>query len=151
MACRLRIPHRTLGRVLMGARVAEVDEDPVAHELRDKAVVAPDRRAAPVLERRDDIAQIFGVHPGRERGRSHQVAKHHGQLATFGIGHRGRRDGRQVALGRKGDRLLSVPQGRQRLRQRHGLASGRAPAREMATEIKGRGRPTRSSGGRSIG
>ena len=34
---------------------------------------------------------------------------------------------RQVALGRKGGRLLGVPQGRQWLRQRHGLGSGRAP------------------------
>ena len=61
--------------------------------------------------------------------------KHHGQLATLGVrccGDRDRRGrnrcrDRQVALGRKGDRLLSVPQGRQRLRQRHGLGSGRAP------------------------
>ena len=55
--------RRTLGLVFMGARVAEIDEDAVAHELRDKAVVMPDRRAAPALKRRDDIAQIFGVHP----------------------------------------------------------------------------------------
>ena len=81
-------PHRALGLVLMGARVAEIDEDAVAHVLRNKAVVAPDRRAAPVLERRDDIAQILGVHPGRECGRSHQVAKHHGQLAALGLGWR---------------------------------------------------------------
>jgi len=33
----------------------------------------------------------------------------------------------KVALGRKGGRLLSVPQGRQWLRQRRGLGSGRAP------------------------
>src|ERR1700724_132064 len=68
-------PHRSLGLVLMGARVAEIDQDAVAHVLRDKAVVAPDRRAAAVLIRRDHIAQIFGVHAGGERGRSHQVAK----------------------------------------------------------------------------
>ena len=36
-------PHRTLGLVLMGARVAEIDQDAVAHVLRDKAVVMPDR------------------------------------------------------------------------------------------------------------
>ena len=128
-------PHRTLGLVLMGARVAEIDEDAVAHVLRDKAVVAPDRRAAPALIRRDHIAQIFGVHPGGECRRSHQVAKHHGQLAALGLRRRGGRDrrgqnrrgDRQVALGRKGGRLLSVPQGRQWLRQRHGLGSGRAP------------------------
>jgi hypothetical protein len=56
-------PHRTLGLVLMGPRVAEIDEDAVAHVLRDKAVVAPDRRAAAVLIRRDDVAQIFGSIP----------------------------------------------------------------------------------------
>ena len=84
-------PHRTLGLVLMGARVAEIDEDAVAHVLRDKAVVAPDRRAAPALIRRDDIAQIFGVHPGGECRRSHQVAKHHGQLAALGLRRRGDR------------------------------------------------------------
>src|SRR5438270_2330688 len=42
-------PHRPLGLVLMGARVAEINEDAVAHVLRDKAVVAPDRRAAAAL------------------------------------------------------------------------------------------------------
>ena len=79
-------PHRTLGLVLMGARVAEIDQDAVAHVLRDKAVVMPDRRTAAALIRRDDIAQIFGVHPGRECGRSHQIAKHHRQLAALGLG-----------------------------------------------------------------
>ena len=39
-------PHRPLGFVLMGARVAEIDQDAIAHILRDKAVVAPDRGAA---------------------------------------------------------------------------------------------------------
>jgi hypothetical protein len=94
-------PRRTLGLVLMGARVAEIDQDAVAHVFRDKAVVAPDRRAAAVLIRRDDIAQIFGVHPGRECRRSHQVAKHHGQLAALSLrrrGDRGRRDRHGASL-----------------------------------------------------
>ena len=85
-------PHRTLGLVLMGARVAEINEDAVAHVLRDKAVVMPDRGTAPALIRRDDIAQIFGVHPGGECRRSHQVAEHHGQLAALGLRRRGARD-----------------------------------------------------------
>jgi monoamine oxidase len=65
---------------------AEIDQDAVAHELRDKTVVAPDRGTAPVLKRRDDIAQIFRVHPGRECRRPDQVAEHHGQLAALGLG-----------------------------------------------------------------
>jgi hypothetical protein len=78
-------PRRSLGLVLMGARVAEIRQDAVAHELRDKAVVAPDRSAAPVLERRDDIAQIFGIHLGGERSRPRQVAKHYRQLSALGL------------------------------------------------------------------
>jgi hypothetical protein len=34
-------PRRTLGLVLMDARVAEIDQDAVTHVLRNKAVVAP--------------------------------------------------------------------------------------------------------------
>jgi hypothetical protein len=81
-------PHRPLGLVLVGARVAEINEDAVAHVLGDKAVIMPDRRAAPVLKRGDDIAQIFGVHPGGECRRPHQIAEHHGQLAALGLGWR---------------------------------------------------------------
>ena len=95
------------------------------------------------LKRRDDIAQIFGIHPGGECGRSHQVAEHHRQLAPLSLRRRGNRSrgdrrgrnrrrgdrlgGGQVALGRKGGRLPSMPQCRQWLRQRHGLGSGRTP------------------------
>jgi hypothetical protein len=104
----------------MGARVAEIDEDAVAHVLRDKAVVAPDRGTAAALKRRDDIAQIFGVHPGRECRRSHEVAKHHRQLAALGLRRRGDR-------GRGGGRPLRGPHRRQWLRQRHGLGSRHTP------------------------
>jgi hypothetical protein len=72
----------------------------------DKAVVMPDRRAAAVLIRGDHIAQIFGVHPGGECRRSHEIAKHHRQLAALGVrcyGDRDRRDGRGQN-GRQGDR-----------------------------------------------
>jgi hypothetical protein len=108
----------------------------------------PDCGTAPVLIRRDHIAQIFRVHRGGERRRSHQVTEHHGELAALGVERRtergrgerrgrNRRRGRQVALGRKGGRLFSVPQGRQWLR--HGLGSGRTPIgsqdEELAVEV----------------
>jgi hypothetical protein len=94
-----RPARRTLGLVLMGTRIAEIDQDAVAHIFRDKAVVAPDRGTAPALIRRDDIAQIFRIHPSRERRRPHQIAKHYGQLATLGLGRRNRRDRRSRFLG----------------------------------------------------
>jgi len=124
--------HRSLGLVLMGARVAEIDENAVAHVLRDKPVVAPDRRAAPVLKRRDHIAQIFGVHPGRERGRPHQVAEHYGQLASLRV--------RRCGDRRRGSRSFGLPQGRQWLQQRRGLGSGHAslgpPDEKLAVDIR---------------
>ncbi len=91
----------------MSARVAEIRQDAVAHVFRDKAVVMPDRRAAPVLIRLcDHVAQIFGVHPGGECGRPHQVAEHHGQLAALGVRNRGEhgRGDRSGQNGRQGDR-----------------------------------------------
>ena len=39
----------------------------------------------------DDLAQILGIEPRRERGRADQVAEHHRQLPAFGIAARGRR------------------------------------------------------------
>jgi Adenylate and Guanylate cyclase catalytic domain len=57
-------------------------EDLGASELKGFAEPMPAWR---VLKRCDDIAQIFGVHPGGECRRSHQVAKHHGQLAALGL------------------------------------------------------------------
>ncbi len=126
-------PHRTLGLVLMGARVAEIDQDAVAHVLRDKAVVAPDRRTAPALIRRDHIAQIFGVHPGGECGRSHQVAKHHGQLAALGLrrrGDRGRCDWRAAGNSRSIAGAVGLSACRKAgngCGQRRGLGSGQAP------------------------
>ena len=128
-------PHRPLGLVLMGARVAEIDEDAVAHVLGDKAVVMPDRRTAPALIRRDHIAQIFGVHRGGECGRSHQVAKHHGQLAALGLrcrGERGRRD-RRGRNRRQGDRRGD----RRKCRRRGvaGLEQGRADKGEPLSAL----------------
>jgi hypothetical protein len=36
----------------------------------------------------DDLAQILGIESRRQRGRADQIAKHHRQLAPFGIGWR---------------------------------------------------------------
>lgn len=65
------------------------------------------------------------LHPGGECGRSHQIAEHHGQLgrsasdaAAIAAGADEIGAPTAIALGRRGGRLLSVPQSRQRLRQR---------------------------------
>jgi hypothetical protein len=77
---------RALGIVLMGSRVAEIGEHAVAHVFRDKPVGAPDDIGNSAVVGSNDLAQILGVEPSRELGRTDQIAEHHRQLPAFGIG-----------------------------------------------------------------
>ena len=62
--------HRSLGIVLMGLRIAEIDQHPVAHVFRDKAVKAADRIGDRAVIGADELAQILGIESRRERGRA---------------------------------------------------------------------------------
>ena len=75
--------HRPLGVVLMRLRVAEIDQHAVAHVPGDKAVEPGDHLGDRAVIRGDDLAQILGIEPRRERGRADQVAEHHRQLPAF--------------------------------------------------------------------
>jgi hypothetical protein len=79
-------PNRPLGIVLMRSRVTEIDQHAVAHVFRDKAIEPGDHLGDPAVICGDDLAQILGVEPPRQRGRADQVAKHHRKLPAFGIG-----------------------------------------------------------------
>jgi hypothetical protein len=92
----------------------------------------PDRGTAPALVRDDDIAQIFGVHPGGERGRSDEIAKHHGQLAALGLRRRGGR-GRRDQSRRQGDRRRDRCECRRRRVAR--LGEGRADKRQPLSAV----------------
>ena len=59
--------HGPLGVVLMGLRIAEVDQDAVAHVLRHEATEATHGLGDALLIGRNDLAQVFRVHAGRER------------------------------------------------------------------------------------
>jgi hypothetical protein len=78
--------HRPLGIVLMRLRIAEIDQDAVAHVLGDKAGEAADRVGDGAVVVADQLAQILGVMTGRQRRRADQIAEHHGQLPAFGFG-----------------------------------------------------------------
>jgi hypothetical protein len=76
---------RALGVVLMGARVAEVDEHAVAEQLGDMAVERADgRRRSP---RGNGGRRSAGLpdRDGRELRRADHVAEHHRQLAALGF------------------------------------------------------------------
>ena len=59
--------HSTLCVVLVGLRVAEVDQDPVAHVLRDEPAEALHGFSDALLVGRNDLAEVFRVHASRER------------------------------------------------------------------------------------
>ena len=97
--------NRALGVLLLRVRVAEINEDAIAHELGDVAIETPDSFAHRLLIGADHIAHVLGIEPRREVGRIRQVAEHHGQVAALGAW--------QVAIGGRGRRPLGEPQGRQ--------------------------------------
>ena len=59
--------HGPLCVVLVGLRVAEVDQHPVAHVLRYEAAEALHGLGNALLIGRNDLAEVFRVHAGRER------------------------------------------------------------------------------------
>jgi hypothetical protein len=59
--------HRPFGIVLMRLRIAEIDQDAVAHILGDKAVQVADRLGDSAVVVADQLTQIFRVITGRER------------------------------------------------------------------------------------
>src|SRR5262249_20755675 len=81
-------PDRTFGIVLMGSRVAEIGEHPVAHVFGDKTVEAGDGLSDRAVVSSDDFAQIFRVEARRQFGRADEIAEYDRQLAALGIGSR---------------------------------------------------------------
>ena len=77
-------PDRPLGVVLLGPRVAEIGQHAVAQVLRDVAAEAPDRAGDAGVEGADQLAQVLGVEPRRERGRPDEVDEHHGEVPPLG-------------------------------------------------------------------
>src|SRR5215469_14533657 len=76
--------HSPLCVILMRSRVAKVREHPIAHILRDKSTGLGDLLCAAAVIRADDLAHVLWVEARREGGRTHKIAKHHGNLAPLG-------------------------------------------------------------------
>src|SRR6516162_3112884 len=72
----------------MCPRVAEINQNSVAHVLGDKAIEFGYRSSDGVVIGGDDLAQILGIESSGELGRADQIAEHHRQLPTLGGGRR---------------------------------------------------------------
>ena len=100
---RQRGTHRVAGVGLVRFRIAEIDQHAVAHVFGDKAVEAGDHAGRAFVVGGDDVAQVFRIDAGRQRGRADQVAEHDGELAALGAG-TGARRGRGCRRRRCGSR-----------------------------------------------
>ena len=76
--------HGTFCVVLVGLGVAEVDQNTIAHVLRDEPTEALHGLGDALLVGRNDLAEIFRVHARRERRRADQVGEHHRHLTALG-------------------------------------------------------------------
>ena len=100
-------PYRPLGVVLVGLRVAEVDQHAVAHVLRYEPAEALHSLGDALLIGGNDLAQVLRVHARRECRRTDEVREHHRDLAALG--------GVLRASAAVSGRLRSVPSWRCRL------------------------------------
>jgi tetratricopeptide (TPR) repeat protein len=69
----------------MRLRIAEIDEDPVAHVFGDKPAEAGDNLFDPAVIDADHLAQILGIEAPRKHGRPDEIAKHDRQLSPLGL------------------------------------------------------------------
>src|SRR5204862_5463947 len=68
-------PDRPLSIVLMRLRIAEINENAVAHVPGDEAIEPGDDFADGAVISADDLTQILGIEPSRELSRADQVAE----------------------------------------------------------------------------
>ena len=78
--------HAALSFVLVRARIAEICEQPVAHELGDEAVVARDDIGAGRLVGADHVTHVFWIEPRRQCRRVGKIAEQQRKLPAFGYG-----------------------------------------------------------------
>jgi hypothetical protein len=95
-------PDRALGVVLVGLRVAEVDQQPVAQVLGHVPLVAVHHCGGCLLVAAHHLAPVLGIHPGGYARRVHQVAEEHRELAAFGLRNLGDRPHLGLRCGRAG-------------------------------------------------
>jgi hypothetical protein len=86
-------------------RIAEINQDSVAHIAGDKPAKTLDDLCDAAMVSADDPAQILGIEPRGQRRRTDQIAEHHRQLSPLCFG---------------GNRWRGLGQGLRRLRPERG-------------------------------
>ena len=71
--------------IFMCLGIAKVHQEPVTKELGDMSIKASDDFLTDPLIRPDHVPILFRIESAGEGGGVHQVTKHHGELAAFGV------------------------------------------------------------------
>lgn len=100
--------HGTNRAVIVGARIAEVDQQPIAQVLRDVAVMGSKRDGRCFVVRAQHLAEVLGIDPGRQVCRADQVAEKHGQLPSLGVRGGCHGDGTVPSRLPRGERITTV-------------------------------------------
>ena len=82
--------HRPLGIVAVGDGCAEHRQHAVARMVDHVAAVRRDRGIHQRIEAIQQRLHVLGVHAGAQVGVAGDVGEHHGRLAAFAFGCRGR-------------------------------------------------------------
>jgi hypothetical protein len=107
---------RTLGVVLVGLRIAEISEHPIAHILGDEPSIALHQLRAAALIGAKDAAQVLRIELRRQCGRADEVDEHHGELPALGglrvraSRHRGWRNRGRAGVRNRLEQALAMPQ-----------------------------------------
>jgi len=65
------------------ARIAEIDHDPVAHISCYETIETPHDVGDGPMIGGDQVPQILGIAPHRQRGRADEIAEHHRELPAL--------------------------------------------------------------------
>jgi len=68
----------------VGQRITKIYEDTVAHVSRHETIEPMHGLGDASLVGRDELSQVFRIHPSGECGRTNEVRKHHRDLAALG-------------------------------------------------------------------
>ena len=95
----------------MRVRIAEIDQDAVAHIARDEARETPHNFGHRVMIGANQVPQILGIAPHRQCGRADEVAEHDGELSALAARCDHNRIGRGVAAqcGDRREQFAPVP------------------------------------------
>jgi hypothetical protein len=75
-----------LGIVFVGMGITEVDQESISEGLGDISLEGSDRLGTGGLVGLNHLSEFFGIELFGKGCRSHQVTKHHCELATLGFG-----------------------------------------------------------------